>query len=250
MLYKQFAVLTLTIVAAAWLVPGRAAAPVKISKAVVSLSDLAAEADARVEALDKILATKEAYEEAKKQGIPQEAGVLAVIAQAVVEHEEMGGWKASAPAVRDAAIKVAKSTTQDDAKAGLAAVKEALKGKGSDAKTDHEWNKLCRLGRMMAESSKRNGNLRRAARELPEDTKQLVRDASLLAVLALVAHDDTHEVKDMKDIPKWKAMAKDMHTAYADLATALKAKNATAFKDGFTKATKTCADCHAVFRSE
>lgn len=245
MLKKVLTCVSLAALGAGLLVPGYAAAPAKIAK-VAPVADLVAEAEAKIAALEASLASNDSYLKDKKTTIPVEASVLAILAQAIAEDEEKAGWKASAPDLRDAAMAVANSKSYDEAKKGLAGIKDAHGGKAAGAKPAQDWNKLAKLSNVMVEVNKRTGKLRKALRKSPEEEN--ARDASVLAVLALVAHEDTHEVKKKDEIPKWQGYAVTMQTEMTALAAAIKAKDATASKTAWTKAQKSCTECHEVFR--
>lgn len=245
MLKQVLTGVSLAALGAGLLMPCYAASPVKIAK-VAPVADLVTEAEAKIAALEASLADNDTYLKDKKTTIPTEAGVLAILAQAIAESEEKPSWKASAADLRDAAIEVADSKSFDDAKKGLAKIKDAAGGKAGGAKADHDWAKLAKLSTVMVEVNKRTGKLRRALRKTPDD--ESARDATVLAVLALAAHDDTHEVKKKDDIPKWQGYAKTMQAEMTAVAAAIKAKDATATKDSWTKAQKSCSECHEVFR--
>lgn len=225
-----------------------AAAPVKVST-VAPAADLVAESTAKIDSLEKALASNDSYLQSKKNGIPMDAGVLAVLAQSIAESDESAAWKASAPAVRDAALKLAEAGSYEDAQKALASVKEAIGGKAGDAKVEYDWAKLCKLGKLMTEVNKRNGSIRKSLRKAGTE-EQASRDASVLAVLAIAAHQDTHEVKNKADIPQWQAYALDMQTSMTQVAKDMKAKDLAAAKTAFSKSAKSCSDCHAKFRPE
>lgn len=226
---------------------GFAAPPVEIAK-VAPVEHLVVEAEGKVKALEVALESADSYGMAKGKTIPAEAGVLAVLAQAIAEDSEKPSWKASAPDLRDAAISIAQSKSYDEAKAGLAKAKDALGGKAGAAKKDHDWAKLAKFGSIMEEVNKRTGKLRRATRKLPDDTAEASRDASVLAVIGLVVHADTHEVKKKEDASKWQALALEMQSEMTKMSAALKDKKADAAKESFTKANKACSECHEKFR--
>lgn len=249
MLKKVLLGVSLAVVAGGILVPAFAAAPVKMSK-VAPVADFVAEAEAKVKTLETALATNDSYLAGQKKSIPEDAGILAVLAQAIAEHEEKPTWKASAADLREGAKAIANSKTYDEAKKGLASVKDALGGKSAGASKDHEWGKLAKLGGVMAEVNKRNGALRKAVRSTTADTAQASRDASVVALLAVVTHEDTHEVKSPADLPKWKAFALDMQTNMSAMAGDFRKKDVAAAKESFTKAGKSCADCHAEIRDK
>lgn len=230
-----------------WL-PCEAAAPLKVAT-VAPIADLVGDAEAKIKSLETALASDQTYLEAKGSTIPRDAGVLAVLAQSIVESEEKASWKASAPDLRDGAVAVARSKSYDEAKAGLAAIKAAYEGKAGGAKPEAEWNKLCRLGPLMKEVNTRNGKIRTATRKaLPDDTDELVRHATTLAVLGLAAHDDTHEVKDASKVPEWQKLSKDFSTEMAATAAALKKKDKDGAAAAFKKANAACTECHNKFR--
>jgi len=233
-----------------FLLPCYAAAPAKIA-AVAPIADIVADADAKIKALDEALATDKAYLEAKGTTIPLEAGILAVLAQAVVESEEKAAWQPSAADVRDAAIAVSNAKSYDEAKKGLAAVKEAVGGKAGSAKKEAEWNKLTGLGKVMKEVNKRNGKLRRATKKKDAseaDLAEAARDASVLAVLALAAHDDTHEVKKAEEIKDWQKFSKEFQVQMTATAAAFKKKDVTGAADAWKKGNASCTECHTKFR--
>lgn len=239
-------------VAAACFVPCFAASPVKI-KEVAPGADLVIEADAKIKALEEALADNAKYQEAKASSLPRDAGVLAILSQAILESEDKPAWKAAAADVREGAIAIWNSKSFEDAKKGLDAVKAAAGGASAGAKPEAEWNKLSKLGALMKEVNARNGKLRRATRKLPEKDEELAqtaRDASVLAVLALVTHEDTHEVKNDAEKPLWQQQSKEFQAQMTAAATAFKAKDAASAKKSFDAANKACNDCHKKFRDK
>lgn len=239
--------LALTMLVSACLVPANAAE--KLST-VAPVADLVAEAEAKIKELDDLVGDGDKYTKAKKKGIPQAAGTLAALAQAIAEHDEDSKLKASAADVRDAAIALAKAGSQDDAKKSLAAAKEAAGGKAGGAKVEHAWDKLIDMDSLMSEVSARNGKLRKAFRKVPDDREPIARDASVLAVLSLAIEADTHDVKDKADIEKWKKYSKDLQVSMTKISAALKAKDDAAGKDLFLKSAASCNACHTEIRDK
>lgn len=233
------------------LLPCYAAAPEKIAK-VAPIGDLVREADAKISSLEESLATDSSYLASKGTKIPADAGVLAVLSQAIVESEEKAAWQPSAKDVRDAAIAVAGSKSYDDAKKGLAAIKEAHSGKTGSAKPEHEWHKLCKLGSVMKEINTRNGKLRRLTKKdmTDEEAVGAAGDASVMAILALAAHEDTHEVKKKEEVPEWQKYSKEFQAQMTALSAAAKKKDKAAAADAFKKGNTACNDCHGKFREK
>ena len=239
-------------VVAACLVPVFGAAPVKI-KEVAPGAELVVEADAKIKALEESLADNAKYTEAKGSTLTRDAGVLAVLSQSILESEDKPTWKGAAADVRDGAIAIWSSKSYEEAKKGLDAVKAAAGGTAAGAKPEAEWNKLTKLGALMKEVNARNGKLRRAVRKLPEkdeEIAQAARDASVLAVLALATHEDTHEVKVDADKPLWQSQSKEFGAQMTAAAAGFRAKDLAAAKKGFDAANKACNDCHKKFRDK
>jgi cytochrome c556 len=240
---------SLSAICSALVWPCAAAAPIKIA-GVAPVSELVTEAEAKVKLLDEALASDKTYLEKKATTIPVDAGVLAVLAQAIAESEEKPSWKASAADLREAAKAVAASKGYEEAKLGLEAVKAALEGKASGAAVEHDWNKLAKLGSVMKEVNRRTGKVRSATRKLPANPEEVARDASVLAVLALVAHDDTHEVKKKEEIGDWQKQAKEFSAQFTAAAAALRKGDKTGASDAFKKGNAACNACHKQFREE
>ena len=232
------------------LLPCYAAAHAKIAS-VAPIGDLLAEAEAKIKSLEEELADNEKYNQTKKTKIPVEAGVLAILAQAIVESDETAAWKPAAADVRDGAIAIATAKSYDEAAKGLAAVKQAHGGTVGGAKPDHEWNKLCGLGGIMKEMSKRNGKIKKAAKLKALDDTQAAeasRDASVMAVLALALHDDIHEVKKKEEVPEWQKFSKEFQTHMTAASAAFKTKDMAAATDAVKKGNTACSVCHDKFK--
>lgn len=237
-----FAALILSVGGAAF-----GADPVKFST-IASAKELSEEIGAKVALVEKSLADEESYTKDKKKTLPREAGTIAVLAQAVAEHDEDSDLKKSAPDVREGALALVKAGSYADAKTALEAIKSAVGGKSAGAKPEAEWNKLIDMDSMMAEVQARNGKLSRLKRKFPTDTAEAVRHAQVLALLTVPMAADTHEVKDMAKIPNWEAHSKAMLEAMNQTAAALKAKDEEGFKKHFADAAQSCSKCHEEFR--
>ena len=223
------------------------AEPVKFST-IASAKEMAEEISAKVALVEKSLADEESYNKDKKRTLPREAGTIAVLAQAVAEHDEDSDLKKTAPDVREGAIALAKAGSYDDAKKALESIKSAVGGTSNGAKPEAEWNALISMDSMMAEVQSRNAKLSRLKRKFPDDTTEAVRHAQVLALLAVPMAADTHEVKDAAKTGDWVAQAKAMQDAMTETAAALKAKDADAFKKAFANAAQSCNKCHEEFR--
>ncbi len=233
----------------AFLLPVAAESKVKVAE-VASVEDLAMEIKAQIAKLEGFLQSKQSHAEAREtRSIQQAAGVLACLAQASAEHEKKKEVKLSAPDLRDAAIAIRKSKSLEDAKAGLEKVKAAHGGKSSGAKVKHPWNKLCNLHRLMEEVKSRHYKLKRVIRR-PKNPQADSLHATTIAVLAIAAHADTHEVKKDSEISEWQGYANDLRKSMSEIAAALKKKDTKTAKTAWNASVKSCTACHAKWHQE
>ena len=253
MLNKVLLNLTLGAIGLSLLWPVYAGAPAKVDE-VAPVGELVQEAEAKIKMLEDYLATDKSFNESKVTSLPRDASVLAVLSQAISESSQASGWKSSAKDVRDGAIAVWQSKTYDDAKKGLEKIKAAHAGNAGDAKPEHDWNKLGKLGSLMKEVNVRKGKLTLQTRKnktlTPQQSEEFARDASVLAVLGLAIHDDTHEVKSQskEEIAEWQKYANDFRTEMTAAANALRKGDVKAGGDGVKKGNSACNECHGKFR--
>lgn len=231
----------------ALLIPVNGAAPAKVTE-LLDAGHLAAEAKAKAVKLSEATSDEAAFKRAMEfKTVATDAGVIACLAQALVEHEKGKNSGIAAASLRDAALRLSKAKKLEDAQEGLAAVEAALAGKKTEAESEFAWNKLINMHRMMEEMEYREGRLRRTLRrprKLPEDSSH----ATVLTVLALAMEADTHEVKNEKDLPAWKKFSQSYRTDVAKLTAAMKANKADEARELFASSNRICTDCHAQFR--
>ena len=232
------------------LLPAWGEAPQKVVE-IATVEDLVAEINAKVELLGQQVASAEAFAMTiEKKEVNQAAGVVACMAQAIVEHPDKAQAKFHAADLRDAAVLLRAAKTFDDATKLFAAVKDAHAGKSSgSAKPDAEWNKLIGLGRMMEEVNGRSAGIRKAMRRLqkPDET---ARDCTTLAILALAMEVDTHEVKDKAQLPLWKELSVKYRSEMIAMAKAVRAKDTAKANEHFTAANAACSQCHEKIRDK
>lgn len=232
------------------LLPVWGEAPQKVVE-IATVDDLVAEINAKVELLGQQVASKEAFEKTlEKKEVNQAAGVVACMAQAIVEHPDKAKAKFHAADLRDAAVLLRAAKTFDEASKLFAAVKDAHAGKSAGtAKPEAEWNKLTSQGRMMEEINSRSSAIRRGLRRLqkPDET---ARDCTTLAILALAMEADTHEVKDPKLLPLWKELSVKYRSEMSAMAKAVRAKDTAKATEHFTAANEACNKCHEQIRDK
>ncbi len=241
---RRWILLFVTVVATGWLT-ALAAPPTKLSD-VASTADLVAEAAARLSDVEQALASPESYRE-RLDSMRRSATHLALCAQALAEHESDSPLKGSGPDLRDAALAIARSASFEDAAKLLPALKAASSGTVSGAaRAEYDWSRLSRLGSVMSALKSRSESLRRAMRK-PGDPAEDSRHATAMALLALVAHDHTHTVKDPADQPRWRELSLELQRHMTRAATAIKAKDESA-ADHFRLGMETCKTCHEKFK--
>ena len=234
----------LAVVVTGWLT-ALAAPPTKLSE-VASTDDLMAEATARLSDIEQALESAESYRE-RLDSMRRSATHLAICAQALAEHEADSKLKQSGPDLRDAALVIARSQSYDEARKTLPALKSAAGGKSrGTAKVEYNWSELSRFGSVMSVMKSRSESLRRAMRK-PGDPAEDSRHATAIALLALVAHGDTHAVKDPADKPRWQELSLEVQRHFTKAATAIKARDESA-ADHFRLGMEACNTCHEKFK--
>lgn len=232
------------------LLPVWGEAPQKVVE-IAAVDDLVAEINAKVELLGQQVASAEAFAKTlEKKEVNQAAGVVACMAQAIVEHPDKAKAKFHAADLRDAAVLLRAAKTFEDATKLFAVVKDAHAGKSAGtAKPEAEWNKLSGLGRMMEEVNGRSATIRRGLRRLqkPDET---ARDCTTLAILALAMEVDTHEVKDPAQLPLWKELSVKYRLEMIAMAKAVRAKDTAKATEHFTAANEACNKCHEQIRDK
>jgi hypothetical protein len=230
------------------LFPAWGDAPQKVVE-VATVEDLSAEIADKLALLDMQLASADEYAKTlEKKEVPQAAGVVACMAQAIVEHPDKAKAKFHAADVRDAAVTLKNAKSFEDAAKALGSLKEAQAGKSAGtAKPDADWNKLVGMGRMMEEINTRSSSIRRALRRLQEPDK-IARDCSTLAVLALAMEADTHEVKDPAQLPLWKELSAKYRSEMIGMAKAVRAKDSAKASEHLAAANMACNQCHEKIR--
>jgi hypothetical protein len=225
-----------------------AAPPLPLEK-VIGADDLVAEAAAKGAQIEPFLASAEAYQQ-NADKLKASASLLAVIGQALAEHPQDSKLKAAGPSLRDAAIALARSENYDDAKSAWPKVQAALAGK-ADGKVpvDFDWAKLSKMHPAMEEMNARSSQLRRLLRR-PKDAAVDSRHASAIALLAVTAYADTHEVKNPADLPQWRELATALQQHMSAAAAAIKAKDTMQATQRFQAGMETCTKCHDAFQTQ
>jgi len=224
-----------------------AASPVKIAE-VIPVEELSASVAETADDLQKLIASEAAFKEADSK-VTNTASVLASLAQALSEVDGEAPLKPVASHIRKAAQDIAMAKDFAATQGASQKLAAALKGGADlgDAPAAVAWGKVAKMHPVMEVMEQRSTMLSRAIKRLrkPEEEAKL---ASSIAVLALVTHGDTHEVKDEADLPQWHALALELQTTMSQTATAIRAKDKAAAEKAFNLAKESCDKCHEKFQ--
>jgi len=222
------------------------------NSSVVSAENLSHAADEKIAKLEKALATPEEFEKAKKY-LSRDAGMMAVFAQAIAEHEQDVDWKGSAPDVRDAAIKLAGAESQGEAAQFLQDVKVARGGEARGAEVKKNWAELIDFEALMHEITLRNRSVGRTARKMrrkvDEETRETAaRDVEIMALIGVVIAANTDYAGDDEEIKKWQKYSHEQRDNGVAAAAAFRQEDADALKTAYASFRKSCSECHKAFR--
>lgn len=214
-----------------------------------TIQELEDEAQARVTELESLLADESDYDEKQKR-IEQVASMLAVMAQAMADHESESPRQPFAPDVREAALTIASAKEFTEANAGFAAAREALNGTSSrSAAKDVDWAKLVKQRDIMEEMEVRMLQLQRILRR-PKDLEKQSLHATAVAVSNFTTLVDTQHVKEPEKLPAWNQLSRQMIDDLKTLATAMKNNQLMEAQAAFKATRATCVECHRQFKKE
>lgn len=217
--------------------------------AFAPLGDLVEEFDDLMAKNEPALADEKTYKEQSKR-VAQDAYTLAIIAHALAQHDKKdeAKWSANALEVRTAAIALAQAKSFGEAQASHKRIKELLAGgKANGQAPELAWHEIAPLKEVMFNVNKRYtpmGISLRRKRAVPP------RQATMVALLARVAHDDHHEVKKQEDVVKWEKYADELRGHCAELAQSLRENNGAEATKVFKVAQAACNQCHKDFRPD
>ncbi|HJT30602.1 MAG TPA: cytochrome c, partial [Pirellulales bacterium] len=159
--------------------------------------------------------------------------------------------KTAAPALVEAAGKLAKSKDYAAAQAAFATVELALadKNNGGAAPTTTP-AKVASMGQLMKQVTFVNSRLKRGLRRLGDKTDEKARDTAVLAAIAQAITYDTHEVKHDEQRDDWYRFCGEMRDAAGELNAQIKAADKQGAERALKRLGQSCEACHQVFRPE
>jgi len=231
----------------------RAADPPAAPKAsaFAPVDDLDKQLTYYLDRIDKALADKAEYDEGKQSRVKKDANTVAILALTIGMHDGEHKLKANAGGVIKAAQELSKASDKfEGAKAASEAMQKAATATAGTKVT--KWEKAGDMVALMKAVPLINNTLKKAAADLAKG-KNAETAAGAAATMAAIAQGtlvDTEAVKNAADTPKWYQFSAEMRDAAGEVNKLAKAKDQAAMAAAMSKLSKTCEDCHAVFRKE
>ena len=214
-----------------------------------AVGELETEIQDRFRELEPFLTSQNSHAENLKR-LKQVASMLAVAAQALIDHEDDSKLKAHAPDLREGATQIARAEMFAEAELGWRAVQAAVRHQSPKrASAESDWSRLVKQRPIMEEMEVRMLILQRALRR-PKDAAKEAQHAAAVAVAGLTTLADTHDVKDRDRIPEWEKHAKDLLEQLKGMTAAIKSGQSLEAQAQFKAARAICVDCHRQFKKE
>ena len=126
----------------------------------------------------------------------------------------------------------------------------AKDGSGKPAETSPKWETVAPQGQLMKQVTFVNNRLRRNMRRLDQKADDIALDAAVLSVIAQAVAHDTSAVKDPTDSAQWVEFSNTMRDSAGELNAQAHQRNREGAEAALTTLTKSCEQCHAVFRKQ
>lgn len=209
--------------------------------------DLVAQVDYYVDRLENAVKDESEYKDAGDK-VVKDANTLAVLALTLGLSDEDSKYKKAASGLLKASQKLCAAKDFASAKAGVAAVKEALSSSGDVSALKWE-EKVASLPALMAQVPLVNSRLKRnvGGIRFAKMAKENAGESATLAAIAQASMANADDVKKFGDAVKWCKFCADMRDAAGALNAAIQKKDKDAAGTTMTKLAKTCDDCHEVF---
>ncbi|MFH5802849.1 hypothetical protein [Alienimonas sp. DA493] len=224
--------------------------------AVISAEDLRDEIKRARNELAAAVGTVAAFNRMQTD-LPEEAAVLAAMAQITAEHPGRVPWKENADAVRTLAVRVGEAagsrgrTARDEARASFDPLDSILGGNpppdGAVAEFDRQLDApRGTLMQRMGDALKYLQQEAPDAAALTDHGDDLARQAAVLAALGRFTADEAYDNAAEPDYQQW---ATALTAAANDAVRAAReTKDYAAFRAAVDRAAATCADCHGAYR--
>ncbi len=197
------------------------------------------------------LATPEEYA-AKLTRVQRDAHSLAVVAAALILHDQPHELKASAGELLEGAQALAAATDYAAAKAANDRLRSPSAEKGEPL-ASITWDvQAAPIEPLMKQVTFIYNRLRRGVNGTRFEKQQAenARYAALLAVIGQVVSIDKTSLKEDSDAPKWRELCAAMRDEAGQVGAAVKSLDQAAAKSALERLDRSCTECHKIFRPD
>jgi len=211
---------------------------------------LVGQVDYYVKRLEKVVATEEDYKDLVER-IAKDSNTLIVIALSLGLHDTDNPYKKAAPAMIEAAGKLAAAKSYAEAKAAVAAVKRATKAKPPGS-SKLKWEKVASLKQLMLAVPVINTDLKRNIKpsRLKRRGPKAAGRAAALAAIAQASMYNSGDTKKPELAKEWYKYCEEMRGAAAQVNGVARRADKKAVRPAMEKLAKSCDHCHEVFDKE
>jgi hypothetical protein len=222
-----------------------AALPIKITNDVATPADLEAEVQSLLKSIEPLMVSAESYRDGQEQ-LKRQSVQIAILAQALAQHESDSPLKPAAESLRNAALGLSRASNSDEAGRLFAAIQSAAEGKTVATDAASEPPKIASASSMMHAMKQRAETIRKSFRK-PKDPEVESRHAMMIALMSLCVHDDSRAVKNPDVLPQWKAASLEVQQHMSRAAIAIKTRHESAANE-FRLGMEACDKCHLQFK--
>lgn len=241
MIHRLWILVLLGLLVTAWFVP--AGAQEEEPEIVIRLpvASVIAAANAQLQSIEKTKFVKKTNARSAK--------VLAVLAQAIIDNDEDAPFRKTAPALRDAALALAKAETAAAAKKELAKMKKLQTLDEAPPPNKYDVTQLADVPTLMEEVQVRHAKLEKVVRMGAKDLNA-GQHALVLSVLANVVGKHSNKLTEQTENDAWREHAEGLRMGSARLRVFIEQGNAAQSKTNFDRLSQSCTACHEKFKKE
>ena len=217
--------------------------------------DLVAQVDFYLHRTDETLANKSDFDDAAKTRLRKDANTLTALFLTLGLHDTENRYKTAAPTLVTDSQALAKVADYDAAEAAFNHLKKtASSGAGVSGGGKLRWERAASIGQLMKQVTSINSALKRGLSGDGEHFKELQQQSAgtsaALAAIAQTVLADTHEATRPADVQKWYQYCAEMRDTAGAVNVAVHAGNQQKATEEMVGLTKSCDNCHAVFRKD
>ena len=220
-------------------------------------AELVAQVDDYIKEIEEGVKTEKDFND-NKEAVNRDANTLIPLALALGLHDTDNKYKTAAPAILDAAKKLAAAKEYAEVKAAADDLKKALNSNGNSAALKWEDGMSASLPALMKEVPLINTKLRSNARDerrLKRGAEKVASYAAVIAVIAQGSIPDAAQTEKPNEVDQWQAFCLQMRDAAGDVNAKVKDFTKDPSKEKFQAVEAamkaltptSCDACHTVF---